>query len=56
MTYSTGAIYFTLSEPYAGTTITWTALAVPAFVDPNMSNNEVTKTSNVRPDRGGGGH
>jgi len=56
MTYSTGAIYFTLSEPYGGTTITWTALAVPAFVDPNMSNNEVTKTSNVRPERGGGGH
>ncbi len=56
LSYTTGAVIFTLSEPHEGTRITWTALAVPEAVDPNESNNTVVKTSNVRPARGGGGH
>ena len=48
MSFTTGPVIFTLSEPYDGTTITWNALAVPDDDDPNMSNNEVTKISNVR--------
>ena len=56
MSYTTGAVIFTLSEPYGRTTITWTAKAVPASVDPNLSNNTVVKTSNVRATSGGGGH
>jgi hypothetical protein len=56
MTWSTGEVYFTLSEPHEGTTIEWKAEVFPEFVDPNLANNEVTKYSNVRPARGGGGH
>jgi hypothetical protein len=56
MTYSTGTVYFTLSAPHDGTTIEWVATVAPEFVDPNLGNNTVTKYSNVRPARGGGGH
>jgi hypothetical protein len=53
MSYTTGPVFFTLSEPHDGTTITWTATAVPDDVDPLMSNNEVVKTSSVRASSGG---
>lgn len=48
LSFTTGAMIFTLGEPYGRTTITWTAEAVPEFVDPNPGNNMVTKTSNVK--------
>jgi len=56
LSFSTGQQIFTLGEPHDATTITWTAEAVPEFVDPNPGNNEVTIISNVRPASGGGGH
>lgn len=48
LSFTTGPVIFTLGDPYGKTTITWTAEAVPELVDPNMGNNVVTKTSNVR--------
>jgi hypothetical protein len=48
LSFTTGPVIFTLGEPYGRTTIAWTAEAVPELVDPNMGNNLVTKTSNVR--------
>jgi hypothetical protein len=57
MSYTTGAVIFTLSEPHDDATkIIWTAVAVAQDVDPNESNNTVVKTSNVRATSGGGGH
>jgi hypothetical protein len=53
MSYTTGPVFFTLSEPHDDTTITWTATAEPDDVDPLMSNNEVVKTSTVRASSGG---
>jgi len=48
MSYTTGPVFFTLSEPHDGTTIEWTAEAIPAAEDPYLPNNVVVKTSNVR--------
>ena len=48
MSFTSGPVIFTLSEPYDGTTITWYAVAAADGDDPNSSNNEVTKISNVR--------
>ena len=53
MSFTTGPVIFTLSEPYNGTTSTWDALAVADDDDPNTSNNLVTKISNVRVTSGG---
>jgi hypothetical protein len=55
LTFSTGTVYFTIGEPHVATKITWTAVVEPEGVDPNMGNNAVTATSNVRM-TGGGGH
>ena len=54
MSYTTGPVFFTLSEPHLGTKIDWTAEAVPQDVDPNMANNVVVKSSTVRRSSGGG--
>ena len=50
MSYTTGPVIFTLSAPHDGTTIEWTAEAIPAPMeeDPYLPNNVVVKTSNVR--------
>jgi len=48
MSYTTGPVFFTLSEPHGGTTIHWMAEAVPEAEDPYLPNNVVEKTSNVR--------
>jgi hypothetical protein len=53
MSYTTGPVFFTLSEPHLGTTIDWRAEAIPESMDPNTANNVVVKTSTVR---AGGGH
>jgi len=53
LTFSTGTVYFTIDEPHVATKITWTAVVEPADVDPNMGNNAVTATSNVRVSGGG---
>jgi hypothetical protein len=55
LTYSTGTMHFTIGEPHVATKITWTAVVEADDVDPNMGNNAVTATSNVRM-TGGGGH
>jgi hypothetical protein len=48
LSFSTGPVIFTLGEPHNGTTITWTAEAMPNDVDPYLDNNSVTEASNVR--------
>jgi hypothetical protein len=50
MSATTGSVIFTLSAPHDGTTIEWTAEAIPAPMeeDPYLPNNVVVKTSNVR--------
>jgi hypothetical protein len=48
LSYTTGPVIFTLSGTTGGTTITWTAVAVPDDIDPYLDNNTVTETSNVR--------
>ena len=50
LSYTTGPVIFTLSAltGTGGTTITWTAEAVPNDDDPYLGNNTVTATSNVR--------
>jgi hypothetical protein len=55
---STGVVMFTIEEPHVATKITWTAVVAPAAgaEDPNLGNNVVTATSNVRVTGGGGGH
>ena len=54
MSYTTGPVIFTLSEPHLGTTIEWTAEAIPEAEDPFLANNLVVKTSDVRATSGGG--
>jgi len=48
LSYTTGPVIFTLSGTAGGTTIAWTAEAVPNDDDPYLPNNTVTATSNVR--------
>jgi len=45
---------FTIGEPHVAAKIVWTAVVAPVDVDPNMGNNAVSATSNVRVTGGGG--
>jgi hypothetical protein len=60
LSYSTGPVIFTigtLDDDHEATTITWEAVVAPvACASDPVDNNEVTKYSNVRVSKGGGGH